>query len=344
MTGSIVTRLFRVAFGLYIIVAILLNILLVGREYVDTKATIQRELEMYQSVFGAALADALWSMDRDKLDAIAGGIVAVPEITSLRVTDPANGHVFVSAFNRDGVITTSREGGFSHAGQDDGDPMAMPNLPASSRYGFDLVYHHEAGSSVVGHAEFVSGRRYLLHQIIGRTVLIIAAAVIKEAVLWGIFLIVGRRYLRRPLTALFRAIDATAPENPTPIALSSLDERVTAGTELGVIRDSFNAMIARIDRDRGQLAALNAGLERNVAERTAQLAQTMARGKGTRTRRGGEHGEEPVRCQHEPRGTDADQWRARDERAPARHRARSGAARIRHDRATLRQGAAAHRR
>ena len=46
MTRSIVTRLFRVAFGLYIIVAILLNILLVVREYVDTKATIQRELAM----------------------------------------------------------------------------------------------------------------------------------------------------------------------------------------------------------------------------------------------------------------------------------------------------------
>src|SRR5580700_11059042 len=110
MTGSIVTRLFRVAFGLYIIVAIFLNILLVGREYVDTKATIQRELEMYQGVFGVALADALWSMDRDKLDAIAGGIVALPEISSLQVTDPANGHVFVSAFNRDGAVSISHQG------------------------------------------------------------------------------------------------------------------------------------------------------------------------------------------------------------------------------------------
>ena len=114
---------------------------------------MQRELETYQRVFGAALADALWSMDKGKLDAIAGGIVAVPEITSLRVTDPANGHVFVSAFNRDGVIS------ISHEAPDGGDPAATPNKPGSSRHGFDLVYHHEAGSSVVGHAEFVSGRQ-----------------------------------------------------------------------------------------------------------------------------------------------------------------------------------------
>jgi signal transduction histidine kinase/ActR/RegA family two-component response regulator/HPt (histidine-containing phosphotransfer) domain-containing protein len=282
MTGSIVTRLFRVSFGLYIIVAILLNILLVGREYVDTKATIQRELEMFQGVFGAPLADALWSMDRDKLDAIASGIVAVPEITSLRVIDPANGHVFVSAFNRDGAIAISHDDAIGDEGRDGGDQMATPNVPGSSRYGFDLVYHHEAGSTVVGHAEFVSGQSYLLHQIIGRTLLIIGAAVIKEAVLWGIFLIVGRRYLGRPLTGLFRAIDATTPENPTPIALSRLDERVTAGTELGVIRDSFNALIARIDRDRGHLAALNASLEQKVAERTAQLALAMERAEKAR--------------------------------------------------------------
>jgi signal transduction histidine kinase/ActR/RegA family two-component response regulator/HPt (histidine-containing phosphotransfer) domain-containing protein len=97
--------------------------------------------------------------------------------------------------------------------------------------------------------------------------------VIKEAVLWGIFLIVGRRYLGRPLTGLFRAIDATTPENPTPIALDRSDERVTAGTELTVIRDSFNGLIARIEHDRGQLAALNASLEQKVIERTAELAQ-----------------------------------------------------------------------
>ncbi len=281
MTGSIVTRLFRVAFGLYIVVAILLNILLVAREYVDTKATIQRELGTYQSVFGAALADALWSMDRDKLDAIASGIVAVPEITSLRVIDPANGHVFVNAVNRNGVVAISHNGTVNQT-IPGGEPAATPNVTRSIHYGFDLIYHHEAGSSVVGHAEFVSGQSYLLHQIIGRTLLIIGTAVVKEAVLWGIFLIVGRRYLRRPLTALSRAIDATTPENPAPIALSRSDERVAAGTELGVIRLSFNALIARIDRDRGQLAALNTSLEQKVAERTAQLAQATERAEKAR--------------------------------------------------------------
>jgi signal transduction histidine kinase/AmiR/NasT family two-component response regulator len=281
MTGSIVTRLFRVAFGLYIVVAILLNILLVAREYVDTKATIQRELEMYQGVFSPELADALWSMDRGKLDAIASGIVAVPEITTLRVTDPANGHVFVGAFNRGGTISISHEGTKSRQG-DGSEPTPAPNVAASSSYGFDIIYRHEAGSSVVGHAEFVSGQSYLLHQITGRTMLIIGAAVLKEAVLWGIFLIVGRRYLGRPLTALFRAIDATTPENPAPIALSQVDERVTAGTELGVIRDSFNALVARIDRDRGHLASLNASLEQKVAERTVQLVQATERAEKAR--------------------------------------------------------------
>ncbi len=57
---------------------------------------------------------------------------------------------------------------------------------------------------------------------------------------------------------------------------------MTAGTELGVIRDSFNAMIARIDRDRGHLAALNVNLEQKVAERTAQLVQATERAEKAR--------------------------------------------------------------
>jgi signal transduction histidine kinase/ActR/RegA family two-component response regulator len=276
VTGSIVRRLFRVAFGFYVIVAIILNVLLVVRQYVDTKATVQRELQMYQEVFGPALADALWAMDTDKLDAIARGIVAIPEITALLVSDPANGHVFVSAVNRNGSIV------IDHAGRAQPIPTAVADPMGSSRHGFDLVYRHEAGQSVVGHGEFVSGRRYLLDQITGQTVLIIGVAVLKEAALWVIFLVVGRRVLSRPLADLSRAIDATTPETPMPIALDRADETATAGTELTVIRDAFNGLIDRIERDRCQLAGLNAGLEQKVAERTAQLARATDRAETAR--------------------------------------------------------------
>ncbi len=57
-------------------------------------------------------------------------------------------------------------------------------------------------------------RQYLLDQIKGQTILIVGIAVLKEAALWIVFLIVGRRILSRPLTALIRAMDATTPENP----------------------------------------------------------------------------------------------------------------------------------
>jgi len=276
VAGSIVTRLFRVAFGCYIIVAIILNVLLVVQEYANTEATIQRELVMYQGVFDTSLANALWAMDIDKLDAIAGGIVAIPEITALRVIDPVNSHLFVSAFSGDDGIA------IEHDGRDADAWTRMANASGASRHGFDIVYRHEAGSSVVGHAEFVSSPRYLFNRFKGQAILIIGIAVLKEAALWAIFLFVGRRFLSRPLTALFRAIDATAPENPQPIALGSSADRVIAGTELTVIRDSFNGLIARIERDRGELAALNASLEQKVAQRTAELAQAMERAEKAR--------------------------------------------------------------
>ena len=275
MTRSIVSRLFRVSFGLYVIVAIGLNVLLVVQEYAGTKATVQRELEMYQAVFAAPLADALWNMDTKKLDAIASGIVAIPEINAVRITDPANGHLFVSAFNWNGTIAVIH--GLQYETWTE-----VADESGSSVYGFDVIFQHDTGNTVVGHAQFASGRRYLLTQFMGRAIVIIGIAVLKEAALWIVFLFVGRRILSRPLTALSRAIDATTPENPTPIALDRSDERLIAGTELTVIRDSFNGLVARIEHDRSQLAALNAGLEQKVIERTAELAQATDRAEKAR--------------------------------------------------------------
>ena len=276
MTRSIVTRLFLVAFGCYVLVAIFLNVLLVVQEYADTKATVQRELKMYQAVFAAPLADALWNMDTKKLDAIAAGIVAIPEINAVRITDPLNGHVFVSAFNWGGHIAVD------HNVHDEDNWAQIADASGASRHSFDVSFQHEAGTTAVGRAEFASGRHYLLTQFEGRAIVIVGAAVLKEAALWIVFLFVGRRILSRPLTALSRAIDATTPENPTPIALDRADERVMAGTELTVIRNSFNGLVSRIERDRGQLAALNAGLEQKVSERTAELAQTTERAETAR--------------------------------------------------------------
>jgi signal transduction histidine kinase/DNA-binding response OmpR family regulator len=276
VTGSIVGRLFRVAFGFYVIVAIALNVLLVVQEYTATKATVQRELGMYQAVFAAPLADALWNMDTQKLDAIAAGIVAIPVINAIQITDPANGHVFVSAFNWAGIIAVA------HDLHNEDNWSEIADAPGSSRYGFDVIFQHQAGNTVVAHAVFASARHYLLTQFTGRAVMIIGVAVIKEAALWIVFLFVGRRILSRPLTALSRAIDATTPENPAPIALDQSDERRIAGTELTVIRDSFNGLVARIERDRGQLAALNTGLEQKVTERTAELAQATERAEKAR--------------------------------------------------------------
>ncbi len=168
---------------------------------------------MYRGVFGAALAERpVRSMDQDKLDAIASGIVALPEINSLRVTDPANGHVFVNAFNRDGVVS------ISHRGQDDGEPIfATPNVPRNRPLRFRPHLPPSApGSSVVGqHAEFVSGHGYLLHQIVGRTMLIVGAAVVKKPSLWG-HLPDRWPALSAPPSgrAVARNPDTTTPEEP----------------------------------------------------------------------------------------------------------------------------------
>lgn len=107
---SIAARLYRVSFKYYALIAVALTVLLVAGEFVSTRSAIQREMTTYQNAFAPALGTALWAMDTDKLHSIAAGMVEIPEIVGVRITDPATGHLFVIALKSpEGVIFGHRD-------------------------------------------------------------------------------------------------------------------------------------------------------------------------------------------------------------------------------------------
>ena len=261
---SITVRLFQVSFRSYAVIAIALTALLVAGEFVSTRAALRREMTTYQHAFDSALATALWAMDTDKLDTILTGMVEIPEIVGVRISDPATGHLFGIALGLPGGVAVGRDDRLERQWSE----MAQA---AVVRHDFDIVFTHATGAAMVGRAELLSGRHELIARIRGQSTLIVAISLFKEAVLWGIFLVVGRRMLVRPLTELIGALDTVAPDDPGRIGFPPATEPIIAGTELMVVRDSFNALIDRVHEHRAQLIALNAGLEHQVAERTQAL-------------------------------------------------------------------------
>ena len=71
---SIATRLLRVSFEYYVVIAIILTALVVWGEYLSTTSALRREIANYQHVFEAPLANALWAMDTSKVSSISKGM------------------------------------------------------------------------------------------------------------------------------------------------------------------------------------------------------------------------------------------------------------------------------
>lgn len=265
-TPSITGRLFRVAFQYYVIIAVALTGLLVVGEYLSARSALRDEMRTYQQAFTGPLGAALWAIDTNRLDAIAAGIVEIPAVVGIRISDPANGHVFVTATTHRGNI---------RIGRDDLAEAAWTELAkkAAVHHTFDIPYTHETGTAVLGRAEMLSGREHLFDRIEGQSILIFAISLFKEAVLWGIFLLVGQRLLGRPLRHLIAALKANHSDQPTKIAFPPDTTRIIAGTDLMVVRDAFNALVDRVSDQRAQLLAANSRLEDQVAERTRALEQ-----------------------------------------------------------------------
>ncbi len=264
---SIATRLLRVSFEYYVVIAIILTALVVWGEYLSTTSALRREIANYQHVFEAPLANALWAMDTSKVSSISKGMVEIPDISAVRVSDLTTGHLY-------GIALKDSEG--IEFGEDERMRQRWKELAQHSvvHHGFDIVYTHATGTAVLGRVEVLTGRTQLINRIRGQTTLIVAIALFKEAILWGIFLAVGRRLLVRPLTELIRVLNTMEPNDPGRITVPRSTEATIAGTELAVFRDSFNALIDQIQARRAELVELNNHLENQVVERTQALAES----------------------------------------------------------------------
>lgn len=245
---TIARRFFRRAFGIFIAFAVLLTLILVVETLWTARDNLKNELAIYQRTFEKSLASALWSMDREKLESIAKGIVEIPDINGVRITDPLTGTVLVES----GVIPGEAE---------------RKNHPLVHR--FDVIHDEGYGKERVAAAEFYSSFAQLLRRTQGQIILIIILATLKTLAFWWIFLFVGQRLLGRPLTEITHAISSS--DSPRRLQLSPATEQAIANTELALLRQAYDDIASRMLVAQRDLEQANADLDRRVQERTLEL-------------------------------------------------------------------------
>jgi diguanylate cyclase (GGDEF)-like protein/PAS domain S-box-containing protein len=255
---SLTARLFRLVFGWYLALAILVTAVQLGLEYSSISQTIHRDLEALGRSFQPGVADALWSFDRSQLVVMANGMVQTGFVTGAKI-EAANGEVLALA----GVVPVP----------DDGAGEGL--LAAYQRQLLPLTLKTPRGEQrMIGQLLLYSDRRVALERVEYSFFVILVNSLVKTAGLWLIFTLVITRVLAKPLRRLTEVVSRLefAAESSEPVNLD-----YPRDDELGRLASAMDRMQERLQASRRQLEGVNRHLEDMVAERTQELQYSEQR-------------------------------------------------------------------
>jgi diguanylate cyclase (GGDEF)-like protein len=252
---TVLRRLFLRAFGVYLVFAVMLTLVLVAEVVLSAKDQVRQELAGHEQVFTRALGRALWDMDLGQLDALARGALDVPVIERVRIRDPGAARMFVDL----------RKPGSAAASED------------FAQHRFPIYFQHASGATVVGEGELSASAATVISRVQRSILLLLTLAAIKAFAMWFIFRWFARRLIRNPLRELTEAAVTVAPGAAGRIDMHPETRRAVEGTEFEALRDAFNALIERVETNRRRFAELSGRLEEQVAARTRELQVTNER-------------------------------------------------------------------
>ncbi len=220
LKDSIATKLLKVVFSFYFIVAVLVTLGHMVVEYYRTKDAIVDDLRQTQEMFGAGLSRAMWEFNMEQLQLTLEGMISLSNIVGASIED-------------------SEQSTVAQVGK-----VAAASDTSLFGHSFPLVYTNEAGeASVQGKVTVYSSTDVVLNRVQWGFVLLLINAVVKTLALWGIFLWFGNRLLGRPLSLLAEATESVDVHNPTPL---EIDVHTDPNNELKILEEGFNRMSHRL--------------------------------------------------------------------------------------------------
>jgi len=253
---SLTGRLFRLVFGGYVLLAIVVTVGQLTLEFSTVQNTIAEDLTSLGESFNGGVTVAMWEMDREQLGTIARGIAQSSIVTGVKITSN-NGEVFATVGD---VPTTKINGGsnFLAHTQFYTSPLQRQGLQSVRELGELTVY---------------SNRSIAIERVKYSFIVILINSIIKTSGLWLIFYFVITRSLSDPLSYLTGIVSrlefAADSKEPTPLDYPHQDE-------LGRLLGAMGKMQERLFTARGELENVNQALEKTVAERTQNLADAVA--------------------------------------------------------------------
>jgi len=252
---SLTGRLFKLVFGGYVILAIVVTVTQLSLEYSSIRRTISKDIAALGQSFNGGVAGAMWELDRPLLKTMAQGIVQSSIVTGVKIISD-NGEVMAKA----GEIPSPLS--------DTSTSLLDPFQFNSSR----LVRQTSHGVRDIGQLVIYTDRSVALKRIRYSFLIILINSLVKTLGLWVIFYLVISRTLARPLSRVTEIVSQVefAAESKVEIDLDYPYE-----DELGSLVGAMRKMQERLFEARRELDLINHHLEETVAERTRDLSDAL---------------------------------------------------------------------
>ena len=279
---SISRKLLRRVLSHYFLLTFLVTAVQIGAEVVMTKSHINSELLTLEKTFSGSLTRAVWELNTQQAIDIAEGLVAIPMVQGIVVTDE-RGQIITQlgeSANLEQLTATHSDSYLS-------DYLNI-NLFSDGFFGhsFPLIFSFSGRTTEVGSVTLISSNKVIFNRIEVGIYFLIGNAMVKTAALMILFSLAFSQLLTNPLNQLTEQINQFDLDDPE----SSTEQVVTyEHNELSILQSAYNNLISELIRYKEKLALAqheiiatndkldeqNLMLEQEVARKTSSLSTTM---------------------------------------------------------------------
>ncbi|MFD2164676.1 sensor histidine kinase [Thalassotalea euphylliae] len=278
---SISRKLLSRVLSLYFLLTLIVTGVQIFAEYFNAKSHINSELLTLEQTFSGSLTRAVWELNTQQAIDIANGLVAIPMIKGIKVTDENNQ-----------VITQLGEIGddlsFDYQQASENSNTTNMNAISGRLFGhtFPLIFEFSGRTTKVGTVTLLSSNEVIFDRIEVGLYFLIGNAMVKTAALVFLFSLAFNKLLTTPLNELTDQINQLDLEDPEASKLHTMSFEKN---ELNVLEDAYNNLIDELVQFKEKLAfaqgeLVNANqrldeqnllLEQEVAKKTSSLSTTM---------------------------------------------------------------------
>lgn len=278
---SISRKLLTRVLSFYFILTVSVTGIQIVAEYFNTKNHINSELLTLEKTISGSLTRAVWELNTQQAIDISEGLVAIPMIKGITVTDEANN-----------VITQMGEMISPEKLKIENKNFAGESKDISSiseglfGHSFPLIFEFSGRTTSVGRVTLLSSNAVIFSRIEVGIYFLIGNAIVKTAFLVFLFTLAFNKLLTAPLNELTQQIRQVDLDDPEASKLHSMNYEKN---ELNILEDAYNNLINELvefkdklaisqletDRAKDQIDEQNLLLEQEVAKKTSSLSSTM---------------------------------------------------------------------